>query len=145
MGTDSRQAYARGNVAAALAPHDVDRAIALIEPIKAEGDRDRYFAFIANAIAPGDPADKVRRHQCKTFDVRLAAGKTYQFDLMSRQFDAFLRIEDAAGAQIAFDDDGGDGLNSRIVLRIGKEGIYRVICTTFAGGQGAFTLQVRER
>jgi hypothetical protein len=55
MGTDSRQAYARGNVAAALAPHDLDRAIALIESIKAEGDRERYFAFIASALAPGDP------------------------------------------------------------------------------------------
>ncbi|MFO0969514.1 MAG: hypothetical protein U0793_28485 [Gemmataceae bacterium] len=101
--------------------------------------------LINENLAATDPVDKVRRRPCRTFDVRLEAGKTYQFDLMSRQFDCFLRIEDGAGAQIAFNDDGGDGLNSRIVMPIKAEGVYRMICTTFAGGEGAFTLQIRER
>ncbi|MEJ7636744.1 MAG: carboxypeptidase-like regulatory domain-containing protein [Singulisphaera sp.] len=55
MGFESRQAYARGNVAGALAPFDVERALALVEPMKDEGDRDRYLGFIATALAGTDP------------------------------------------------------------------------------------------
>jgi hypothetical protein len=45
----------------------------------------------------------------------------------------------------AANDDGGEGLNSRINLRITGEGVYRVICTSFGGGTGAFTLKVQEK
>ncbi len=55
MGFESRQAYARGNVAGALAPFDVERALALVEPMKTENDRDRYLGFIATALAETDP------------------------------------------------------------------------------------------
>ena len=55
MGFESRQAYARGNVAGALAPFDVERALALVEPMKDENDRDRYLGFIATALAETDP------------------------------------------------------------------------------------------
>ena len=40
--------------------------------------------------------------------------KTYTIDLMSRDFDCWLRIADADGKTLAQDDDGGEGLNSRL-------------------------------
>ncbi len=55
MGTEGREAYARGNVAAGLALFDVERALALVEPIKNENERDRYFGFIGTALAGSDP------------------------------------------------------------------------------------------
>jgi hypothetical protein len=55
MGVGDRQGYARGNVAGALAPFDVERALARVEPVKDEYERDRYFGFIAAALADTDP------------------------------------------------------------------------------------------
>ena len=54
MGLEGREAYARGNVAGALAAIDVERALALVEPMKNENDRDRYLGFIATALASSD-------------------------------------------------------------------------------------------
>ena len=55
MSLESREAYARGNVAGALAPFDFGRAMALVEPMKNESERDRYLSFIATALAATDP------------------------------------------------------------------------------------------
>ena len=55
LGTENRAGYACGLVAQALAPFDVERALAIIEPIKDENmEKDRYLAFIAGAIATRD-------------------------------------------------------------------------------------------
>ncbi len=59
MGTDGDQAFHRGLVARALAPFDLKRALALIEPCKAPNDKERYTAMIAEAIATTDPARAV--------------------------------------------------------------------------------------
>jgi Carboxypeptidase regulatory-like domain len=59
MGTDGEQAYHRGLVARALAPFDVKRALALIEPCKTPNDKERYTAMVAEAIAATDPARAV--------------------------------------------------------------------------------------
>ena len=55
LGIENRAGYYRGLVAHELAPFDVKRALALIEPIKEENDeKDRYRAMIAVAIATTD-------------------------------------------------------------------------------------------
>jgi hypothetical protein len=59
LGSEGRQAYYRGLVAQALAPFDLKRAQALIEPCKAPNDKDRYRAFLASALARTDPARAV--------------------------------------------------------------------------------------
>ncbi len=53
LGTDGDQAHHRGLVARALAPFDLKRALALIEPCKAS---DTETAMVAEAIAATDPA-----------------------------------------------------------------------------------------
>jgi RNA polymerase sigma factor (sigma-70 family) len=53
LGVDSSEAQARAIVAAAIARNDLNKALALIEPVQAQ-DRDRCLAFIARAIARTD-------------------------------------------------------------------------------------------
>jgi hypothetical protein len=62
MGTDERQTYYRGLVAAALAPHDLARAIDLLKPSAdvyargRENEKERALARIAGVIAEKDLA-----------------------------------------------------------------------------------------
>jgi Ca2+-binding EF-hand superfamily protein len=80
----------------------------------------------------------------KVFTVKLQAGKTYQFDHVSKAFDAYLYLEDSDGTILAEDDDGGGGTNSRIFHRAARAGTYRVIATSVGGTRpGPFSLSVR--
>jgi hypothetical protein len=91
-----------------------------------------------------DPLDKVRKKHCRIYDVKMNGGKTYVIDLMSKQFDAFLRLEDAAGKQLAQDDDSGGGNDARIRFKAPASGVYRIIATSFNLETGLFLLKVRE-
>jgi hypothetical protein len=91
-----------------------------------------------------DPVDKRRKKHCRIYDVQMTAGKTYVIDHMSKQFDAFLRLEDAAGKQLAQDDDSGGGTNARLRFKAPSDGVFRVIATTFDDRVGLFELKIRE-
>jgi hypothetical protein len=107
----------------------------------------------AAMLTKADPIDPVQggRPQpgchSKVFVVQMQAGRTYQIDHVGNtpQFDPYLRLEDEKGTNLATDDDGGDGLNSRIVFRPTRTTNYRLIATTLLPRQtGNFTLTVRE-
>jgi hypothetical protein len=49
------EGYARGLVARALAPFDLDRALALVRPFRDARDKDRYTGFVAAGIAATNP------------------------------------------------------------------------------------------
>ena len=94
-----------------------------------------------------DPKDSVRRN-CyhKAYTVKLTAGKKYVIDQISKTFDPYLRLEDANGKHLASDDDGGQGLNSRIFYTPPQIGNYKIIATTFGASQlGNFTLTVSSK
>jgi thiol-disulfide isomerase/thioredoxin len=78
--------------------------------------------------------------------VKLQGGTTYTIDMEGKNnFDTLLRLEDANKKELANDDDGGKGLNSRIVFKAPEDGLYRIIATSFApAAQGEYTLTVRE-
>ena len=62
------------------------------------------------------------------------------------QFDAYLYLIGPDGTVLAQDDDGGEGLNSRIIHAANKAGEYRIIATSLGGRSfGQFTFQVAER
>src|ERR1043166_1659735 len=82
--------------------------------------------------------------RCKEYLVDLEAGKDYVIDLESNQFDAFLRLGQLNGAQIAVDDDSGGNLNSRIRFTPVESGTYVITATALNAGFGPFTLTVRE-
>jgi hypothetical protein len=97
-------------------------------------------------IASDDPFDKGRptcRHKVHSFKVM--AGTRYIIDLESTDFDAFLRVENSAGKQLAEDDDSAGDFNSRLVLNADKEDMLRIIVTTCDPGQsGAYRLIIRQ-
>jgi hypothetical protein len=81
------------------------------------------------------------------YQIKLAAGKTYVIDMVSsdqKALDPYLVLKDESGFRLAEDDDGGDGLNARIIFRAYKGGIYRIRASSFgAAGRGEFTLTVK--
>ena len=95
-------------------------------------------------IVDGDLLYKGKKHKLFTF--QMEEGKTYQIDHMSKDFDAYLYLEAPDGKLIAQDDDGGEGLNSRIVYKAEKSGRYRMIATSLGGSRtGEFTFIVTEK
>jgi len=73
------------------------------------------------------------------------ARQTVQIDMMSGDFDSFLLLHDAGGRELIRNDDGGDGLNARIVYTLPYDGEYRIIANTYReGARGNYTLRVQS-
>ncbi|MFO0969370.1 MAG: tetratricopeptide repeat protein [Gemmataceae bacterium] len=79
----------------------------------------------------------------RAFLVRLEAGQSYVFDLKSEEFDPFLIVQDLTGKVLGADDDGGEGLNSRLEWKAPAAGVYRAVVTTADGKGGRFALLAR--
>jgi hypothetical protein len=90
----------------------------------------------------GVPINNNKR--CKEYVIDLEAGKSYTFDLESRDFDSFLRLEQLDGVMLREDDDSGGNLNSRIDFVPPRTASYIVVATSLNGGSGSFTLTVRD-
>jgi hypothetical protein len=88
-------------------------------------------------------------NQERTYQVKLAEGKTYVIDMLSpdqKALDPYLRLHDAEGKKLKEDDDGGEGLNARITFQAPATATYRIVATSFLNrGRGEFTLKVREK
>jgi WD40 repeat protein len=117
-----------------------------VPPVLPALDRLRQFKVDCK-LTNQDAKDKVRTKSAhKAHAINLIAGNTYTFDMTGTlpglQFDPYLRLEDAAGNQLAFDDDSGGGQNARIVFRCTRSGLYRIIATTFQPGFGYYSLSV---
>lgn len=102
--------------------------------------------IVEEALTNADVKDKVLTESfCKTYTYKMTEGRTYQIDLMSAAFDAFLRLENPKGDQVAADDDGGVGLNSRIKYVAPSTGDYTVCAMSLGGGStGKFKLIVKD-
>ena len=96
-------------------------------------------------LSADDPRDKVR-NLCyhKSYNVTLHAGRIYVIDMVSEELDSYLRMEDADGTRLAQNDDGGGGLNARIIITAPRNGMYRIIATSGTPGTGHFSLTVQE-
>src|SRR4051794_32006771 len=70
-------------------------------------------------------------------------GQRVQIDLSSDAFDSYLVVTGPEGFNLANDDqDGGDTLNSRIVLQFPSDGAYRISATSYRSGEtGAYRLR----
>jgi hypothetical protein len=72
-----------------------------------------------------------------------SAGQTIQIDVMSAAFDAYAILEDDNGARLATDDDGGDGLDARIVYTLPRSGNYRIFANTYrANRYGQYSIRL---
>ncbi len=96
-------------------------------------------------LKAGLPFDRVKRKSyCQVHTCKLSSKKSYTIDLTAG-FDAYLRLEDANGRQLASDDDGGPGRNSRIRFSPTMDGEYRIFATSYSNGKaGRYTVVVRE-
>jgi len=98
---------------------------------------------VSSQLMASDPTLPDGSHY-KLFTFMGTAGQTVQIDLMSSAFDSYLYLRNQNGNSIAHDDDGGGGLNSRIVQQLPYTGMYQIVANTLASGQfGAFTLQLQ--
>ncbi|MFO0968456.1 MAG: caspase family protein [Gemmataceae bacterium] len=97
-------------------------------------------------LTGAEPKDRVRKtsnHQL--FIVKLEKGVKYTTNLVSSDFDAFLRLENEESQQIAEDDDSGGDRNAQLIFTATYTGYHRVIVTTYErGGVGAFSLTMSK-
>ena len=98
---------------------------------------------IESRLAAGDAPDAVLGGPSKSHTVKLEKDRAYVIDLSSKDFDAFLRLLDAKGTELAADDDGGTGLDSRIAFLAPESGEYKVVVTSFDKKPGKYVLKVR--
>src|SRR5580765_169715 len=71
-------------------------------------------AKVESSLKESDEKDKVQKFQCKIFSIDLKNGQFYKIDMVSKDLDSYLRLEDESGKQLAKDDDGGGLVNARI-------------------------------
>lgn len=72
-----------------------------------------------------------------------ARGQVIQVDMQSDEFDAFIDLYRGT-TWVAQDDDGGDGLDSRLVFTLPETGTY-IVCarSRYANRTGSYTLTLR--
>lgn len=109
-------------------------------------DENPKEVIVNGELTNADLKDKVRQTcYCKTYTYKMVEGRNYQIDMTSAAFDSYLRLENAAGEQVAADDDGGGFPSARIIYRAPRSGDYTIICTTFSGGStGKYRLVVKD-
>lgn len=72
-----------------------------------------------------------------------AAGDVVTITLTSGDFDPFLRLRDASGAELATDDDSGGSLNAQIAFfRLPASGVYTILVESYDGRVGAYSLRL---
>lgn len=114
-----------------------------VVPAGGKGDKD---IRIEGRLTDKDPRDKMRNGPAQTHTVKMKAGTFYTIDMISKDFDAYLRLLDPKGNQIAEDDDSGGDLNSRIEFNCTADGDYRIVTTAFSEkGAGNYLLTVKGK
>ena len=119
--------------------------LSISEPISLSslgtGDRQLWITSDAfGALTNSDPIVEGRLVQAWTFEAR--AGQTATVDMMSDDVDSYLHVV-GPGLGDLTNDDGGDGLNSRLVVTFPQTATYRVIASSLGGTPGSYQLRVR--
>jgi thiol-disulfide isomerase/thioredoxin len=113
---------------------------------KKEADKDVVLSKTEELTEKDDMDSKLKNSYCKVYKVKMNVGKAYRIDLASKAFDTFLRVENAAGKELAFHDDVDypTNTNSRLIFQAPKTEEYRIIATSFTPkATGEFTLEVK--
>jgi serine protease Do len=101
---------------------------------------------IDGVLTSKDPIDRKRENcHAKVVELKMSADKIYTIDLVSEDFDAYLRLETSQGKILQEDDDGGGMLNSRIVFSPKNDETFRIVITTCDPEEtGSYRLTIRE-
>jgi len=111
---------------------------------------DDYPATVATtgSVAPGGSASgRIETTSDRDWlAVNLTAGQVYNFALNGAATgglsDPYVKLFNAAGTQLAYDDDGGPGLNSLLSYTATQSGTYYVEASGFRGSSGTYELTV---
>ena len=119
--------------------------LTMVAGLTQAGDKEKGKDFkVQGKLTKDDFKDPQRGGASQTHVVPLKAGKVYTIDMVSTQFDSYLRLLDSKDTQLGEDDDSGGDLNAQIVFACSKDGNYKIVCTTFGpDGLGDYTLTVK--
>jgi len=79
--------------------------------------------------------------QAARYPLHVTSGRTFTIFVQGQGLDPTVRVVDSRGTQLGFDDDGGGGLNSRLILLL-QPGDYFVEVSGFSSSTGSFTCNI---
>lgn len=120
--------------------------VSITEPMQASnlplGGRELRVGSTENGFL-GEEADvRYDGQLVQAWAFRARAGERVTFDQISEDFDSYLRVVGPGMSELT-DDDGGEGLHSRLTVTFPQGGVYRVVVGSLGGNEGSFTLQAR--
>lgn len=83
--------------------------------------------------------------------ITLQAGTAYQIDALGQLsgggtlYDTYLKLFDANGLQLAFNDDGGEGFEAKITFTAETTGTYYIEASGYSSRMGTYQLTVSEQ
>ncbi len=99
--------------------------------------------FAQDVINVGDTVEGTRTDSDVVYTINLEAGQLVIITVVSTDFDSNLTVLDAAGTELAYDDDSGGETNPYLAFFVPATGTYTIRVGAFFGeGSGAFTLTV---
>ncbi len=105
-----------------------------------------YTAPVTKTVTYGARETGSFQGEPSLFTFNAQAGDMIEVALLSEgDLDPYLELRDADGETIATDDDGGNGLNSRLTHMFEEAGTYTIAAMGFGDSTGDFTMRVRER
>ncbi len=114
-------------------------------PAAAASKTIKVGASAAGSLTDNDAMMRGNRGPYQVWTLRGKRGQRLVIDLTSSAFDTYLYVRDADGFLIGQDDDSGDENNARLRTILPRNGLYRIITTSFgATARGDYTLAVSE-
>ncbi len=113
------------------------------QPPMPEGFSEAGERTFAGTLAEDDPRTPRDNAAYDDYPLELSAGTTMHVDMVSEEFDCYLWLFGPDGRPLAQDDDGGEGLNSRLEYTVTLGGSYVLRASAFdQRGRGAYEVQV---
>ena len=118
-------------------------------PADAVGESPSQARYIAVGSSTTGALERPFDQDC--YSVQLTAGTRYRFQLDGDDstdanfpiYDPYLRLLDATGAEIAYDDDSGESGNASLLFTASRSGTYYLVAqSTLANDPGFYKLSV---
>lgn len=104
-------------------------------------------AFAQDSIGIGDSVDGEASDELTEYEIELEEGQVIEVSIEA-DWDTYLELYDEDGERVAYNDDGGDGLQSLMVYAVQDSGTYviRVVscCSSSNTPEGDYELSVEE-
>lgn len=121
--------------------------LSVIDPVDpydlpTEGRRLQVGDDAQGTLTDTDPVVEGRPSQAWSFQA--TAGSRVTIELISDDFDSYLRVVGPGLGEGLTDDDSAGDFDSRLSVSFPQDGTYRVIASAFGSGTGSYRLIVRR-